>query len=263
MMSRTALTIAMSAGLVVAIPHHATAQTGFNGVITFAIHSDNGKSSTLIQTTSGNKIMLQSGDSGGTAQGGVILNGDAQTMTMMMPGQQKYMRFTEQEMQQRAAMMGGGMGMNKTQTPTGSMSLTNTGRTEVVAGVTCEIYQGTVTDAHGKSGQGSVCVAQGVGLAINDFYNQMTRMGGGGTGAANSTLVAQTRDLLKGGKGILKVTEIKNGQPSVLIVATKIDRTPPSSSVFEPPAGYTQMQMPAMPAGGMPGGMPGGMKPPG
>lgn len=260
------LTIAAIAGALLGTSERAIAQTGFNGTITFAMHSDKGKTSTMIQTTSGNKLRMEVFDSakGPGQNSGVILDGDAHTMTVVMPEQQKYMTMTQDQMKQTSAAMSGMSGMNagSQSSATGTpWTVTNTGRTETVAGVSCDVYHASGTTRAGKASEGDVCLAKGVGLSIMDPAYQGI-MGMGRMNAAPE--YAQVSDLLKGGKGILKVTEIKDGKSTVVLEAIKIDRSSPSSSAFAPPPSFTQQEMPQMPAGmKMPTGtqVPGGMLP--
>lgn len=257
------VTIAASAGALLAASQPAHAQTGFNGTITFAMHTEGGKPSTLIQTTNGNKMRFEVYDStkGPNQAGGMILDGDAHTMTVVMPEQQKYMTVTQDQMKAATAAMSG-MVNSGSQSSTGTpWTVTNTGRTETVAGVTCNVYHASGTSKSGKPGEGEFCVAQGVGLSMGDpAYKDMMGLGHVNTPPE----LAQVGDLLKGGKGILKVTETKDGKSYTMLEAIKIDRSSPSSSAFAPPSSYTQQQMPQMPGGmKMPTGtqVPGGMLP--
>ena len=154
------------------------------------------------------------------------------------------------------------MAMNQTPpAPAGQVSAVNTGRTETVAGVSCQVYHVT-GGASAASQDSEVCIADGVGFlsGVSGMLASMGSMSGG----ANAQAMSELGDALKGGKGVLKVTQIKGGQSTVMLVATKIDRTPPPASAFEPPPGATQIQVPAMPGGAMPGGaMPGGAMPAG
>jgi len=268
MTTRSLITIAASAVFLSGISRPAAAQNGFTGVITFATHSENGRNGTLIETASGNKVRIESVDSarGPGARGAIIIDAGARTFTILM-NQQRYMVVTEDQMKARMAGASAmSQQMNQSQPTTGQISVVNTGRTETVAGVSCQVYHVT-GGATSESHDSDVCVAQGVGFlsGVSGMLGGMGSMSGG----ANAQAMTELGDALKGGRGVFKVTEIKGGQPTVMLVATKIDRTPPPASAFVPPPGATQIQMPAMPAGmgGMPGGTPSGMpagaKPPG
>jgi hypothetical protein len=184
----------------------------------------------------------------------MIFDGDAHTLTVLMPRQQHYMRFTEAQMK---ALMASGLAMAQQMTagadtqPTRSAkpdSIISTGRTETVLGVSCEVYRDMpgIPDAArvstaGKPRETEVCVANGIGFAVTQAVSRMVGTDLGGTSlGANAAKLAQWAELLKGGRGIPKATSIRDGQPVVHLVATDIDRSPPNNSVFEPPPGYTQ-----------------------
>ena len=97
MTTRSFITIAASAVLLSGVSLRAAAQNGFTGVITFATHSENGRSGTLIETSSGNKVRIEAVDSAGkVGRGAVIIDGGARTFTILM-GQQRYIVATEAE----------------------------------------------------------------------------------------------------------------------------------------------------------------------
>ncbi len=253
---RSFITIAASALLLSGVSLGAAAQNTFSGTITFALRSESGQDGTLIETVSGNKVRLETTDAAHpTSRGAFIIDGGAKTFTVLMNAQQKYIVRTAAEVQAMAAGMGGaGQQANDAG---GQVSVVNTGRTETVAGVSCQVYHVTGSNAQTSD---DVCVAEGLGFlsGLSDMAASMKGMNGMGSMPALEHL----GDLLKGGRGILKDTEIKNGQATVVLVATKIDRTPPPASAFVPPPGYTELQLPAG-MGAMPGGMPAGAKPPG
>ena len=217
----------------------AAAQTGFNGVITFTNYSHSGQASTFVQTTKGRKVRL---DGMGGEQGAMIVDGDAKVVTMVQPEKKQYITMTDEDMKQAQAMMAPMMerskGMNQ-HPDAGKYSFSNTGRTETVAGVPCQVWHGVYTD-QGKKEEGEACVASGVGFALAEltFANPMAHKGGAGY-----EQFEQYRQLVGGNKGILKITKIEDGKPVPQMVATKIERTPVSDDAFKPPAGYTEVRM--------------------
>jgi hypothetical protein len=124
------------------------------------------------------------------------------------------------------------------------LDVSNTGRTETVAGTKCEVWHGTTVDEDGTKREGEVCVAPGVGFALYDIMvnNPMTRQMRGSMEAK----LEKYKQLMSGGKGILKLTSIENGKPFVEFEATKVERRPVSDAEFQPPAGYTGTSMGAM-----------------
>ncbi|HZE73791.1 MAG TPA: DUF4412 domain-containing protein [Gemmatimonadales bacterium] len=225
----------------------APAQTGFEGVVTFVSHSkSDGKTTTMVQTTKGSKLKIE----GMSAEGGsMILDGDAHTMIMVEPAKKQYITITQADMDQMAAMMKPMAekmkGMKHDDGKDGSkLDVSKTGRTETVAGTRCEIWHGTTVEDDGTKKEGDVCVAQGVGFAIYDMMmnNPMTAH------ARNSMQqrMAKYKELMSGGKGVLKITSIENGKPSVDMEATKIEKRSVSDGEFKPPADYTGTSMGAM-----------------
>jgi hypothetical protein len=122
----------------------------------------------------------------------------------------------------------------------GKYSFSNTGRTETVAGVPCQVWHGVYTGDEGKKDEGDACVANGVGFALAEltFANPMAQRGGTGY-----EQFEQYRQLVGGNKGILKVTKVEDGKPVTEMEATKIERKLVSDDAFKPPAGYTEVKM--------------------
>jgi hypothetical protein len=238
MTTRSCITIVASAVLISSVSLGAAAQNTFSGTITFALRSESGRDGTLIETVSGNKVRLETTDSAHTTpRGAFIIDRGAQTFTVLMNAQQKYIVRTEADVKAMAASMGGG-GQGASESA-GQVSVVNTGRTETIAGVSCQVYH--VTGSNSQTSD--VCVAEGMGFlsGLSDLMTSMKGMGG----MATTPAMEHLGELLKGGRGVLKVTEYKNGQSTVVLVATKIDRTPPPASAFAPPPGYTELQLPA------------------
>lgn len=255
LMHRSIQMVAASVILWVAAPNRAIAQTQFDGVITFHTHSYSGNDATLIQSTSGNKLRLETiyATLGPGTSAVLIADGDAHTLTMLMPGQRHYVRFTEDQMK---TLMANGQAMAQQMAETHDDvkprwskrgTITISGRTDTVLGVSCDVYRDVRDpDSAGASRPGEpteleVCVANGVGFVATQAFSRMIAPDvGGASPAGNASSLAQWAELLKGGRGILKVTSIDGGQSVVRLIATNIDRSPPNGSVFEVPPGYTQ-----------------------
>jgi hypothetical protein len=214
----------------------AAAQGGFEGVITYEVHQNKGPA-TIVATTKGNKLRMDMQASQPGGGGGIIINADAHTKTIIIAQQKKYMVLPDN----MGNPMGGVAQPDKGATP--AYTITKTGRTETVAGVSCDVIHGT-TVRDGKTEEGEICVAKGMGLNAQIWGSLAS-----GAGAAQNPQLAAIRDAVGPGNGILKVTSIKNGQPEVVIVVTKIERKSVSDDAFSPPSDYTQMQMPQMRGG--------------
>jgi hypothetical protein len=221
----------------------AAAQTGFEGVITYLDHSKStGKATPMVQTTKGHKAKFEG--MGGEKDAIVIFDGDAHSMIMVEPAKKQYITVTQADMDQMAAMMKPMADRAKKDKSDFKVDVNNTGRTETVAGTKCEVWHGTTVEEDGTKHEGDVCVAQGVGFAFYDIMmnNPMTRQMRGSVQAQ----MEKYKQVMSGGKGILKLTSIEDGKPFVQLEATKIDRRPVSDSEFQPPAGYTGTSMGAM-----------------
>jgi outer membrane lipoprotein-sorting protein len=220
----------------------AAAQTGFEGVTTFrTTNKSDGTHGTMVQTTKGNKMRLE-------GMGGdkniMVFDGDSHSMMVIDNEKKTYMTITEADMEQMAAMMKPMADRQSTKKDDFHVDLTNTGRTETVAGTKCEVWHGTTTQSNGEKKEGEGCVAKGVGFAFYDIMvnNPMTKR----MRSSMQESMAKYKEVMSGGKGVLKMTSIENGKPSVDMEATKIEKQSVSEDAFKPPAGYTGQSMSQM-----------------
>ena len=233
-----ACTLAL-AGLTAA---RASAQTGFEGVITFrTTNKGDGTQGTMIQTTKGNKARWEGMDNGKNI---MVFDGDAHTMMMIDPAKKTYMTITHADMDQMAAMMTPVADRGKDSKKDDDdfhVDLAKTGRTETVAGVTCEVWHGTSTRKGEEKKEGEACVAKGVGFSLYDLMlnNPMTKRMRG----SMQESMGKYKDMMSGGKGLLKMTSIESGKSTVDMEATKIEKKSVDDDAFKPPAGYTGQSM--------------------
>jgi hypothetical protein len=205
----------------------AAAQVSFEGVITFAMLKDGGGApDTMIQTSKGNlvKIEVISGSTG--KGGGGVYDLEKHTMMIVMPERKMYMTMTMKPMDSLVA------------NAMGKIELTKLGRTETVAGVSCDVYHAKSTDKNGEVKEGEGCFAKGVGLVFGNIFAQGDRK-------AMQDVPAAIRDLAKHDMHMVKMVSLKDGKPSRTLVAVKIGRHAVDASVFQAPAGYTEMKIPA------------------
>jgi hypothetical protein len=247
----------------------AAAAQGFDGVTTFQMHGDKGdKTSTMVQSVKGQKIRMDMEDPAKPSGGGaIIIDAGTQTTTMLMPEQKQYLQFTGQDVRNFAAKMkpvadsiNNSMSKEQPSAPQAdkpdaklaNFTVTKTG-TDMVAGVSCDIYHASGTDTQGKHGEGDICAAKGAGFVM---YNMMGAMAGANPMAAPKNADPKMQayyDMMKQvtseGRGIVKVTTYDNGKKTVVLEATKIDKTPPPDAVFDIPPGYTKFSIGAAMAG--------------
>ncbi|MEP6692673.1 MAG: DUF4412 domain-containing protein [Gemmatimonadaceae bacterium] len=233
----------------------AAAQNGFNGTITFRSYEKSGPGQTMVQTTKGHRLRFDmgSGEGGGTKEKGAwMMDGDSHTTTILIPERKQYMQITPDDIKRNAERMTSSPRATAARARVDSVmkaskyDITKTGRTETVAGVKCEVYHASGM-SNGRKHEGDVCVADGVGFALLDMAMGGGAMMGMGNPASRMPEMNALRDLLKGNRGVLKLTEVENGQNVTRLEAIKIDRTTPSDAVFAVPPGYTKFEMPSFP----------------
>ncbi len=213
--------------LLLLAPSPARAQ-GFEGAITFRMQGERGME--MVQLIKGDKVRMEMGGRG--QEGIMIMDAGAQNMMMIMPSEKMYMVMD----------MRGGPGRPEGQGET--PKITKLGTSETIAGRTCENY------LVGDKQDMEVCAAKGMG-----FYMS----GGGGPGMGRNPMgrVPNFRDAaimreFQDGFFPLRITRVAGGKREVMLEATRIEPKTLDAALFQAPAGYQQMTMPA----GMPGGRP-------
>lgn len=187
---------------------------GFEGVVTYAMGT--GGQNVMQYMAKGNKVRFESTD-GRMGGGGMIIDGGAQTMTIIMPTQK--MAMTRPIPQ-----------FNKAAMDTVHGKATKVG-SETVAGVPCDDYQGT--DSKGQN-SGTICVAHGMG-------NWMMAMQTVPWMQAMKQHISGFSDAVAGGAFPLKMTK---SDGTVEMIATKVERKSMDDALFTVPADYKTMQMP-------------------
>src|SRR5437660_196006 len=220
------------------------------GSTTFLVHTDNGKTMTFVQTSKGHRVRNDMTTDQGNFS--MIIDGEAGRMTMIMHQQRMYMRYGKTQLEQMGGAMSQyadqlkrlGDSLHQTRPEDPEAKVTNTGRTETVAGVRCEVwrYEGTHNGEH-KVGEG--CLAKGVGAWMMGMGTPMM-----GRRTRSNKEWDPVANLLRQGYGLLKASEERNGTMVTILEVTKIDRHAVSASAFQPPAGYSEMNLGDMMRGG-------------
>ncbi len=261
-MRRAVLAAVVSLGLTWSVVPSRAAGQAFQGTIRFTVHDEAGRTTEITQLSKPGKTAFMAAESGKPG-GGMIVDSTAGTMTILNAEEKTYtvinLAMMRQMMQGLAGMAKGMPGMthrgaDSAGHPEGPKgTITPTGRSEVVAGVTCQVYayQGT---NDGKHQTGEVCLARGVGMMLNGGIGDMAGM----MGMQQQRQTMQQRiqgwgplaTMLAQGYGLLKATNFENGQPKGSMVVTALQRGPPADAAFQPPAGYTEKAMGDMLGGG-------------
>jgi Domain of unknown function (DUF4412) len=217
-MQRATIVLA-TAGALIAGPAHLFAQR-FEGVMQFVSyegHSD--QPDTITQMTKGSKVRIE----GMGRAGAMIFDGNSRII--IMPEQKAYMdmpaNLGEREADAEASKRKG--------------TAERTGKTETIAGITCEDWHYKGTKSDGTPEEGDACVAQGAGMMIN-------KISGGMVGRHFNFAGPAFSEAMKNDAGVMKVTT--NGKLS--LVAIKAERTSVPEAIFTPPPDYTKMDMSQM-----------------
>ena len=142
-------------GLAAAAP---LAAQGFQGVVTWEMAE--GKS-VMTQMYKGNQVRMEMNQGG--HEGVMLMDNTMSSVTMLMPQQKMYMTMDMKNMMGAAAP--------DDRTPP---KLTDTGKSETIAGHTCEVYR--YAEAAGQPETMEMCAAKGMGF----FIMGQSPMGGGG-----------------------------------------------------------------------------------
>jgi uncharacterized protein DUF4412 len=236
-------------------PSAAAAQV-FQGMIRFTVHDENGRTTEITQLSKTGKTSFMAAESGKPG-GGLIMDSTAGTMTMVDGEHKTYTVVNLVAMQQMMKGMAGmakGMQRGSESDAAGGPkgTITATGRSEVVAGVTCQVYayEGTNNGTHDT---GEVCLAKGAGLMVGgDVMGQMPGM----MGMQRQTMQQRLQEwgplgtMLTQGYGVLKATNYEDGKLKGSLEVTAFQRGAPPDAAFHPPAGFTQKSMGDMMGGG-------------
>ncbi len=221
--------------LVLSLLAQGLAAQAFEGVVTWQMGS---KQETMTQAYKGNMVRTEMGRAG--REGVMLIDGGARTMTMVMPNEKMYMVMSLD----RPGMQGG-----QPDAHDAPPKITATGKTETIAGYTCEVYR--YAEEAGKPETMEMCVAKGLGYF-------MMGAGGGGmmgrgrdpmAGVAGAASNPEYVKLYKDGFFPLRMTRIEGGKSELMMLATSIEKKSLDANAFKVPAGYQEMKMPA----GMPG----------
>lgn len=189
----------------------------------------------------GTRSRIETQLSRGSSQTGVmLLDLSSGTQTMLMPQTKTYMTMNWGE---TAEMMMKNAGDDSSDD---TFKATTTGKTETVAGVTCQHW------LIGDKQDMDVCLARGLGY-----------FGGGGQSGGvfdklknlamkdkMKTQLAANPEFAKfveGGAFPLKMSRIENGQSKTIMEVTSVERKPLDDSLFTVPADYKKMEIPGLP----------------
>jgi hypothetical protein len=184
---------------------------------------------------------------GGSEMGVMLMDMNSGTQTMLIPQTKTYMIMKWGEAGDQFMQMAKKIGQPDDQ-PAKAPKITSTGKTETVAGFTCEHW------LIGDQQDTDICLAKGLG-----YFG----FGGQGGGVLDKLKNLPLNDKMKeqidanpefarfveGGAFPLKISQIENGQSRTVMEVTAVERKSLDDSLFSVPAGYTEMKIPGMPMG--------------
>jgi hypothetical protein len=214
------------------LPSALAAQGSFEGILRYSMNA-RGQNVEPAFYVKGGKTRVEMNMGG--QQAVMLLDAESGQSVMLMPEQKMYM-----------AMNFGAM-MQGQQRPAAAadVKFEATGRTETVAGITCEHY--LATDQ--KEGtEADMCLAKGMG-----FFMGMSAppggggpMGGmgGGMGAGLPPAAQEAAKSLKDGAFLLKMELKRGGSVEATMTATQVERKSLDAALFVPPSDFREMKMP-------------------
>lgn len=193
----------------------ARAQGAFEGVVTLAI-SMGDKPTTATAWIKGDRLRMETQIAG--IPGAIISDGKG-NMIMLIAPMKQYSVMNMKSMMDAAGQ--------------GTLQFTKTGRRDTVVGQSCEYY--TMARSSAKDGaMGQACVTTELGfVGLN--------VGSRGSGMLSPADEQALRKQFPSGFMVLKQLGAEGKQ---LYEVTKIAREAVADSMFEPPAGYSEMKMP-------------------
>lgn len=211
--------LALAAACVLAAGATRLSAQNFDGIMQFVSYEDHaGSPDTMTQFTKGSKIRFE-----GMGQEGGAMIFTGTSSFVIMPDQKMYMELPADFGAGAAAKAAKRHGV-----------AVKTGKSETIAGISCDVWHYKGTDDDGKPQEGDVCLAKGAGL-------QLSRLTHGLSGQFFTEGGPQFAEALKTG-GLMKATD--NGKLSFLAVKAQATSVP--DAMFAVPAGYTKMSMPSM-----------------
>jgi hypothetical protein len=196
----------------------------FEGTVTWQMEKGQ-----MAQTYKGSMVRTEmTGESG--RQGVMIMDHAARTMTMLMPEDKMYMVMNLRDMS----------GRDDHKPP----KLTDMGKTETIAGKSCEVYR--YAEEAGKPETRELCVAKGMGFFMGGGGGPMgmRRRGQGAEIAAAIAANPEFAKLYKDGFFPLRISRLEDGKVTHEMIVTRIEAKSVEASAFATPPDYTEMKMP-------------------
>jgi hypothetical protein len=178
---------------------------------------------------------------GGTQTGVMLLDLSSNLQTLLIPQTKTYMTV---DLKQAAESMAKAVGQENAAE---NFKATSTGKTETVAGVSCEHW------ILGEKQKTDVCLARGMGYfgfggQSGGVFELLKNLPMGDKMKSQLDANPEFAKFVEGGAFPLKIAQIENGQSRPVLEVTSIERKPMDDSLFAVPSDYRKMEIPGMPA---------------
>lgn len=205
----------------------------FEGVVKYKMGGAGKTMGEMTQMYKGTKARTEFTGAGGQG-GAMIMDMAAQSMIMLIPQQKMYMVMDMKKMAAMAKNMPGAGGQGAPAGGAGAPpAITATGKTETVAGYSCEYY------VVGDKQKMEICAAKGLGM-FSMGQSPMGRMGANPLAALSDPTYAK---IFRDGFFPLKIRNLERNE--VVLEATQVEKKTLDASLFVPPSDYKEMQMPS------------------
>jgi len=221
----------------------AAAQGSFDGLVVYKVSDADGKSGLMRYYQLGNRTRQEFEMNGVAAVS--IFDGTTGDILTLMPQHKQYLVMNMKQLGPHMGQMAQALQGQKGATgDLSKMKVTATGKSETIAGISCEHFLFASTD-EGSHGPVDVCGATGMGfMGVGDQASSAMPSTAGLLHSSNPDLAR----LARAGFFPLKITTPEGaGGKSAVFEATQVDRQRPDAALFQPPAGYTKLTLPAMP----------------
>jgi hypothetical protein len=201
------------------------AAQAFEGVVAYKMPMDKGNGGEMTMSIKGTQVRTDMASEGHTMA--MLLDGGSGIMTMLMAEQKMYMTMDMKKMGERLQGM-----KHPDHAPP---KITPLGTKETIAGRSCENFQVETEDSKME-----FCNAKGIG----NFMAPHNPMGRGATSPMQDLDNEAYRAYFKDGFFPLRVSSIEAGNKKVVMEATRVEPKSLDASLFQIPAGFTEMKMP-------------------
>lgn len=223
------------------LPGAPAASGAFEGTITANLHGV-GQSSVLKYAIKGQRARVETNlAQSGSAMAIVLMDLSAGSQTMLMPQAKAYMTMDLNN--EKFKGMAERYGKSAAGQP---MKITSTGKTETVAGYTCEHW---VMD-NGKQ-QTDMCLAKGLGFfgnsgQLSSVLSQLKNLPLGDQAKATLDANPEFARFAAQGAFPLKIAQIEKDQTKPILEVTSVERKPLDDALFTIPADYKKMNLPGL-----------------